>query len=149
MTISFSNSSPKIPKSGIFDPKFKNFYFCTKLCKKTNSRRLILNMTMVFQNCCTKKLNKAFLGSKFKNSNFCTKICNYTIWRAFIRNMIIFFQHFKDPNGAFLFQNLFFFLFWMKFYSFTKLSVLIKNLIIIFVKLQPKNSWIRYFWSQV
>ena len=32
MTILFSHSSPKTPKSGIFGTKFKDFYFCTKLC---------------------------------------------------------------------------------------------------------------------
>ena len=31
----FSNSSPKIPKSDTFSPKFKDCNFCTKLCNKT------------------------------------------------------------------------------------------------------------------
>ena len=50
MAILFSNSSPKILKSGIFGPKLKEFYFCTKLCNKANSRRLVSNMTIAFSN---------------------------------------------------------------------------------------------------
>ena len=58
----FSNSSPKISKSGIFGPKFKNFYFCTKVCYKTNSRTLISNMTIIsFQILAQKYPNNAFL----------------------------------------------------------------------------------------
>ena len=139
MTISFSNSSPKIRKPDIFGPKFKNLLFF-KLCNKGNSRVLISSMTMVFQNCCPKDLNKAFFDSKFKNSNFCTKLCNYTISRAFIRNMtIVFIILAKDPKRTFLVPNLFF-SFWMKLYSFINSNVLIKNLIIVFVKLQSKNT---------
>ena len=44
-----SNSSPKIPKSGIFGPKFRYFCFSfVKFCKSTNFRVLISNMTIVF-----------------------------------------------------------------------------------------------------
>ena len=50
MAILFSNSGPKILKSGIFGPKLKEFYFCTKLCNKANSRRLVSNMTIAFSN---------------------------------------------------------------------------------------------------
>ena len=61
MTMLFSKSSPKIPKSGIFGPKFEDFYFCTKLCYKANSRMLTSNMT-IFSSYSTKKYaNKAFL----------------------------------------------------------------------------------------
>ena len=56
MTKIFSNSSSKIPKSGIFCPKFKDFYFSHQAL-----RALIANMTMVFQNCCPKHPNEAFL----------------------------------------------------------------------------------------
>ena len=50
MTIYVSTSSPKIPKSGIFGTKFKDFYFCTKLWNKTNYRTLISNMRIIFSN---------------------------------------------------------------------------------------------------
>ena len=43
----------------------------------------------------------------------------------------------------------FFFFFWMKFYSFINSRVLIKNLITVFIKLQPKNTQIRHFCSQI
>ena len=61
MTV-FSNSSPKIPKSGISGPKFKDFQFCNKLCNKTNSNTLISNMTnFFFQIPVEKYPNKVFL----------------------------------------------------------------------------------------
>ena len=50
MTIVFSNSSPKIPKQGIFDPEFKYFHTCTKLCIWTDLRARISNMTTVLSN---------------------------------------------------------------------------------------------------
>ena len=50
MTRIFSNSNPKIPKSGTFSPKLKGFYFCTKLCNKANSRTMISDMPIVFSN---------------------------------------------------------------------------------------------------
>ena len=34
-----------------FGPKFKDFYFFTKLCVLTNLRVFISNMTIVFSNC--------------------------------------------------------------------------------------------------
>ena len=61
MTTVFSNFSPKIRKTSIFGPQFKDFCFCTNIWNETNLRALISNMTMVFQNCCPKHPNKAFL----------------------------------------------------------------------------------------
>ena len=109
MTVIFSNSSPKIRKSDIFNPKFKNFYFLHEIWSKANLRVLMSNMTMVFQNCYPKHLNKAFFGSKFKNSNFCMELCNYTIWRAFIRNMTIVFQHSSQRSKQSIFGPKFIF----------------------------------------
>ena len=50
MTMLFSNFSPKISKSDIFMPNLRIFYFCTKLCNKTDSRVLISNRTKLFLN---------------------------------------------------------------------------------------------------
>ena len=61
MKILFSNSSLKIPKQGNFRPKFKELYFCPKLCNNKNSRVLIPIMIIVFRNCWPKHPNKAFL----------------------------------------------------------------------------------------
>ena len=61
MTILFSNFSPKIPKSGMFGPRFQDFYFCTKLCNKTNSKVLISNMRIFSQIPAQKYSNKAIL----------------------------------------------------------------------------------------
>ena len=66
MTILFLNSSLKISKSGIFGPEFKDFNLCTKLCNKTNSRRLISSMRMVFQNYYPEHPNKAFLVANLR-----------------------------------------------------------------------------------
>ena len=60
LTILFSNSNSKIPKSEAFVPKLKEFYFCTKLCNKTNSRRLVSKMTIAFSN---SSLNICKLGA--------------------------------------------------------------------------------------
>ena len=139
MTEAFSNSSTKINKLGIFHPKFKDFCFCIKFCCKTNYRVLITKMTIDFQCCSPKHTNKAFLVPNIRiliflyNSN----------WRAFITNMTIVFENScpKTQQGIFSPKFFFFFFwFWMKIYSFTNSSVLIKNWIIVFVKLQLKNT---------
>ena len=48
MTIAFCNSSTKILKSGIFDPKFRHFCFFVTFCNLGNSGLLISNMTTFF-----------------------------------------------------------------------------------------------------
>ena len=73
MTILFSNSSRKTHKSGIFGPRFKDFYFCTKLCNKTNSKMLISNMTIIFSNSSSKIRKSDIFGPKFKNFFFLHK----------------------------------------------------------------------------
>ena len=59
----FSNSSSKIPKSGTFGPKIKDFYICTKPCNKTNLMTQISNTTIAFSNSSSKigYENQAFL----------------------------------------------------------------------------------------
>ena len=56
IAILFSNSSPKLPKSGIFGPKFRNFHYFTKFCNYTNPKVLISNMTILLSNSSTKIL---------------------------------------------------------------------------------------------
>ena len=143
MTIIFSNSGPKLRKSGSFRPKFKEFYFCTKLCNKANSRALIWNTKMAFQNCYSKHPNKAFLVTNLRILIFCSELCNQTNWRALITNMTIVLQHSSSKTQIERFWSqvyLFFCLFSMKLYSFSKLRILIKNLTIFLIKLQPKNT---------
>ena len=65
----FSNSSPKIPKSGIFGPKIKDFYFCTRLCNKINSGTQISNMTMTFSNS-SPKIPRIFAYWKIQGYSF-------------------------------------------------------------------------------
>ena len=50
----------KIPKSKIFGYKFKDYYFCTKLCNQANMRMLILKMAIVFKIPAQKHPNKTF-----------------------------------------------------------------------------------------
>ena len=67
MTTLFSSSRPKISKSSIFDQIY-GFYFCTKLCNKTNSRASFSNMKTVFKNSSPKHPNKAFFLLDLRNS---------------------------------------------------------------------------------
>ena len=53
-------------KSGIFGPKFKDFYFRNK----RNSRTLISNMTISFSNSSPKIWKFGIFGPKFKNFYF-------------------------------------------------------------------------------
>ena len=46
----FQIPAKKTPESCIFDPKFKDFYFSTKLCNKKNSSPVISNITLFFSN---------------------------------------------------------------------------------------------------
>ena len=73
VTILISSSSTKIRKSGIFGPKFKNFYFITNICNKANSRVLFSNLTMVFDTA-TQNTKKGNFGFKFKNFCFFIKL---------------------------------------------------------------------------
>ena len=66
----FSNCSTKIPKQGIFGPKFKDFYFCTKPWNKTNSRMLIWNMTIIFSTFSPKIHKFGIFGPKLKDFYF-------------------------------------------------------------------------------
>ena len=65
--LKYDNSFLK-PKSGIFGPKFKDFYFCTKLWNTTNSR--ISNMTIAFSNYSPKIPKVGILIPKFKDFYF-------------------------------------------------------------------------------
>ena len=66
MTIIFSNSSPKIRKSGIFGPKFKNFYFLHKTLQQSKFEGADFKYDNRFSNCCPKHSKKAFLVSDLK-----------------------------------------------------------------------------------
>ena len=64
----------KIPKLGILGPKFKDFYFCTKLSNKANSRALISIMTIVFSN----SFSKIPKSGIFKYDNSFSKLLSNT-----------------------------------------------------------------------
>ena len=84
---------PKNTKSIISGPTFKDFYFYTKLCNKTNSRTLISNMTKKFSNFSPKIPKSGIFSPKLKDFYFCTKRCNKTNSRMQISNMTIVFSN--------------------------------------------------------
>ena len=59
--LSFFKFQSKNTQKGPFWSKFKNFYFCTKLCILMNSRVLISNMAMIFKLTAQNYTNKTFL----------------------------------------------------------------------------------------
>ena len=113
------HSWSKIPKNGIFSPKFGHFCFSAKFCNQINSRVLISNMTIVF-----------FFKFLPKNS----KIRHF--WSKIQKN-VIFGPKFRQ------------FGFFTKFCNRTNSKVLISNMTKVFFKFQPKNTLIRHFWSQI
>ena len=92
MTTVFSNSNPRIHKSGIFGPKFKDFYFCTKLCNKINSNALISNVTIIFSSTSPKMQKSDIFGHKFQDFYF----LHETLQQGKIEGF-----DFKYDNGSF------------------------------------------------
>ena len=140
MTTVLSNSSPKILKYGIFGPKFKDFYFCTKLCNNTNSRMLIWNTAIIFSNS-SPKINKLdIFGTKFKDfyfvSNFSIRQirgCWFQIWQWLFRILAR-----KYSNKAFFVLNVSIFLILHEFRILKNSRVLIRKTATVFFKFQPK-----------
>ena len=99
MTILFSNSSSKIPKQEIFGPKFKDFYFCTKLCNKKNLRALISNIALVFTNSRPKILKSGIFGPKFKDFKNLKTLQSCKFEGVDFKYDNVFFQ--KHPNKVF------------------------------------------------
>ena len=128
MTIVFFKFSPKnkqirhvlskIPKSGIFDPKFSHFFFLPKLCYQTNSRLVISNATILFSNSSPKIFKSGLSGPKFSYICFFVKFCKQTNLSVLILKMTIVLlnilpkniqiKHFcqKYSNKTFLVPNL-------------------------------------------
>ena len=147
MTILFSISNPKIPKLCIFGPKFKDFYFYTKLCNKTNSIMLISNKTIAFSNFNPKTPKSGIFGPEFKDFYFCTNIWNKADLMVLISNMTMVFQIWcpKHANKAFLVQNLRIFTLAINF-AFWKIRGYFRYDNSFFFKFQPKNTQIWQFW---
>ena len=137
MTTQFSNSSPKLPKSGVFGPKFKHFCFFVKFCKQTNLRMLISNLTIVL---CQKYPNKAFLVPDIRHFCFFTKFCNYTNTKVLILNMNLKFQPKNTQIRHFWSQIFRHFHYFTIFCNQTNSRVLISNLTIVFKILAQKYS---------
>ena len=102
MTILFSNSSPNLPKSGIFGPKLKECYFCTKLCNKTNSRTQTSNMTIVFSNSSPKIRRSDIFSPKFRH------FCFFTIFFSWFLFLLQTLQQDKFEETDFKYDNIIF-----------------------------------------
>ena len=90
-----------------FFPKFKDFYFCTKLCNNTNSRMLIWNTAIIFSNSSPKICKLDIFGTKFKDfyfaSNFSIRQIQgrwFQIWQWLFRILAR-----KYSNKAFFVLN--------------------------------------------
>ena len=94
MTIAFQNSSPKIPKQGIFGSKFRHFCFSAEFCNQTNSRALISNMTLLFSNSSPKIPKAGNFGPEFRHFCFFLKFCKQTNLRVSISDLTIVFLKF-------------------------------------------------------
>ena len=139
MTIFFLSSAPKIPKYGIFGPKFSHFHYFMKFCSQTISRMLISIITIVF--------------FKFYPKN--TQIQTFLFFCEILQLDKFEHVHFKYDNSFFKFQSERHFLsqiqafcFFAKFCNQTSLTVL-SNITIVFLKFQPKSTQMRHFWSQI
>ena len=71
--ISFFKFQSKNTQKRSFWSKFKNFYFCTKLCILINSRVLISNMATTFQSYSPQLCNEDIFGPRLEKGLFCIK----------------------------------------------------------------------------
>ena len=141
-------------------PKLKDFYFCTKLCKKTNSRMQISNMTIVFSNSSPKIHKSGIFGPKYKL--FFHKILQLDKFGVLISNMKILFSNSisKYPKKTFLvpklgnfvfFYEVFFhdFCFRTKLCNKTNSRTQISNMTNSIFKFHFTKTQINHFWSQI
>ena len=98
MTILLSNSSPKIPKSGIFDSKFRYFCVFVKFYNQTNSRVLISNMTILFSNSPVKIPKSNLFSPKCRHFCFFVKYYKQPNLRVLTSNKTIVFLQFLLKN---------------------------------------------------
>ena len=76
----FQIPATKCTNKAFFDPKFKNFYFCTKLCNYVNSSVLISKMTVVFSNSNSKLPKLDIFGPKLRIFIFAQNFSSKTIF---------------------------------------------------------------------
>ena len=69
----FQIPAQKYPSKEFLAPNLRNFYFCAKVCNKTNLRAVISIMTIVFSTTSAKTTQSDIFGFKFKKFYFCTK----------------------------------------------------------------------------
>ena len=160
MKILFSNSSPKIPKSGIFGPKYRRFFFreVLQIDKFEDADFKYYNSFLKFQ---PKNSQIRHFGPKARDFDFFAKFFNLTNSKLLISNMTkVFFKILvqKYQNRVFLFKNTQIRPFWFQFQTFSLFHDILQldkfegadfkygN---IAFKFQPKNTQIRHFWSRI
>ena len=147
MTKTISNSCPKIPKSGIFGTKFKDFYFFTKLCNKTNSRTQNSNMTILFWNSTTKICKSSIFDPKFKDFYFAPNFAIRQIQgRWFQTRQWLFWIPFrKFPNKTVFVLNVFFIFAWI--FALKNSRALISKMAIAYFKFQQNIARYEIFFE--
>ena len=160
MAILFSNSSLKIPKLGIFGPKFKDFYFYTEFCNKDNSRTLISSMSILFSNFSPKILKFDVFGQRHQNKAFSALNLEILFLRKILQLDKFEGANFRYENSFLKFQpeNTQIRHFWSKMQAFSLFHEILQlgksegadskydNIIF---KFQPKTTQVRLFWSQI
>ena len=101
------NFSSKMPKSGFFGPKFKDFIFSPNFATP-QIWGLWFQIWQYFQISAPNYGNLVFLAPNLRISIFCTKLCNKANLRVLISNMTMIFQNCdpKHPNKALLVSSL-------------------------------------------
>ena len=141
----------KIPKYGIFGPKFRHFCFFTKICNYTNSMVLISNMTIVVLEFQPENTQIRHFDPKCRYFHYFTIFCNQTNLRVLISNMVTVFSNSSPKNTQIrdFWSQIYGFLFLHKTLQQDKFKdANLKHDNNIF-KFPPKNTQIRHFWSQI
>ena len=102
---------------------------------QADSRELIPNMAMVFQGCCPKHPNNAFLVRDLEILIFAWNKLEGVDYKY-----DSFSTFHPKTQREFFWSQVYFFSFWMKVYSYTISRMLIKSLIMAFIKLQAQNT---------
>ena len=161
MRILFPNSSQKYANKAVllqnlgilvlFTKFFSRFFFffCTKLCNKTNSRTEISNMIIVFSNSTLKIHKSDMFGPRCKNFYFTPNVGIRQIWGRWfqIRQWLFRTAVRKYSNKAVFVLNVSIFCFCMNLRRLKNSRVVISKMTIVFLKFKQKNTQIRTFFE--
>ena len=125
-------------------------YYFTKFCKYTNSRELLLNITILFSNSSPKEPKWGTFCPKFSDFYFCIILNDKTNLRRLISNMTMIISSSSPIYGnlAFLVPNLKFFVFESNF-AIRQIRGRWFQTWQWFFKIAAQNIQIRHFWFQI